>query len=98
MISFISYSVVAQNKIILDRSTNQGFIIKKTAAYYVLTNKCNICHAAKKRQSIFTLHNMDSLSEAINLQVFIKKKMPKGKKNKLTLEDERQLKAWLNSL
>ncbi|MGB3145469.1 MAG: hypothetical protein WBB24_15320 [Maribacter sp.] len=41
---------------------------------------------------------MGSLSEDINTQVFIKQKMPKGKKNELTTDEKELLKRWLSTL
>lgn len=70
----------------------------KSEAFRILQVKCNVCHATKKKTEIFTYQNMDSLAEEINRQVFIKKKMPKGRKIKLTPEDEQQLKTWIASL
>ncbi len=70
----------------------------KTKAFSVLIAKCNVCHATKKKQDIFTLENMDSLAIAINKQVFIKGKMPKGKKNKLSHEESQDLQKWLNTI
>ena len=70
----------------------------KKEAYLILNAKCNFCHTQKKNRVIFTLENMDSLSTSIELQVFINKKMPKGRKNKLTLVDEAKLKRWIESL
>ena len=67
----------------------------KSFAFKVLQLKCNTCHATKKRTDIFTLENMDSLASNIHKQVFVKKKMPKGKKVKLTEEESRLLKDWL---
>lgn len=81
--------------ITLKENLNQTDI--KTEAYTVLINKCNICHATKKRTDIFTIENMDSLAVDIHKQVFIKKKMPKGKKVKLTDEEIQSLKNWLES-
>ncbi len=52
----------------------------KQKAFIVLKKKCNTCHATKRRVDIFTISNMDSLKFEINNQVFIKRKMPKGKK------------------
>ena len=71
---------------------------RKSAAFKVLTTKCNVCHATKKRTEVFTLQNMDSLVSDIDKQVFIKKKMPKGRKVKLTNEESTALKAWINTL
>jgi predicted GIY-YIG superfamily endonuclease len=70
----------------------------KTEAYTVLRQKCNTCHAVKRKVSIFTYENMDSLSNAINQQVFVKRKMPKGKKNRLTMLKQENLKLWLETL
>lgn len=70
----------------------------KQKAFTVLRNKCNTCHATKKRAEIFTISNMDSLSIDINNQVFIKRKMPKGKKNKLSATEELYLINWLETL
>lgn len=70
----------------------------KTNAFAILRQKCNSCHASKKRTLIFTLENMDSLSKQIEEQVFLKKKMPKGRKNRLTLIEEEQLKRWLAAI
>ena len=82
--------------VVLKNHLNQTDI--KTEAYTVLRNKCNICHAKKKRTDIFTFENMDSLAFDIHKQVFIKKKMPKGKKVKLSDEEMTSLKNWLNSI
>lgn len=68
----------------------------KTLAFGVLSRQCNVCHATKKKQDIFTLENMDSLATDINKQVFIKKKMPKGRKNNLSEQESNALKIWLN--
>ena len=98
-IPFIVYSLfwkpMPRKHVLLKEQLIQTTI--KTEAYTVLRNKCNICHATKKRTDIFTLKNMDSLAFDIHKQVFIKKKMPKGKKNKLTNEEIRSLKNWLDS-
>ena len=67
----------------------------KEQAFSVLQTKCNFCHAVKKRTEVFTLSNMDSLALEINNQVFIKRKLPKGKKVTLTLEEEKILKSWI---
>ena len=64
----------------------------------MLRNKCNACHAIKKRTDIFSLKNMDSLAIEINKQVFVKRKMPKGRKVKLTEEETRRLEVWLDAI
>jgi uncharacterized membrane protein len=70
----------------------------KIKAFNVLITKCNVCHASKKKQDVFTLENMDSLAVEINKQVFIKAKMPKGKKNKLSNEESQAMQNWLNTI
>jgi len=67
----------------------------KAEAFNVLRNKCNACHATKKRTEVFTFENMDSLARPIHEQVFIKKKMPKGRKVKLTEDELSSLEKWL---
>lgn len=80
----------------VDTSSKQNSVQKD--AFEVLQNKCNVCHATKKRVDIFTYQNMDSLAEQIHQQVFVKKKMPKGRKVKLTTTEEQHLKSWIASL
>jgi len=70
----------------------------KAIAFGVLQTKCNICHATKKKTDIFTLENMDSLAADIHKQVFVKKKMPKGRKVKLTEEETNALKRWFETI
>lgn len=88
-----------------NNTTNQDFKIideqqesLKQRAFIVLKNKCNTCHATKRRVEIFTISNMDSLKIKINNQVFIKRKMPKGKKNQLTTTEEIDLANWIKVL
>jgi len=69
----------------------------KSKAFDVLVTRCNFCHAVKKKQDVFTFDIMDSLTGAIYEQVFVKKKMPKGRKNKLTTRELELLKAWLSA-
>lgn len=69
----------------------------KDRAFAVLRTKCNSCHATKKRTDVFTLENMDSLAADIHKQVFVKRKMPKGRKTKLTEEETRRLEVWLDA-
>lgn len=67
----------------------------KLKAFNILVNRCNFCHATKKKQDVFTLLNMDSLARAINEQVFVKKNMPKGRKNRLNSLELELLQTWL---
>ena len=79
---------------VLESQTNTT----KQGAYLVLGTKCNICHSAKKNRTIFSLENMDDLAKAIEYQVFITKKMPKGRKNNLSSLEEEKLLKWISSL
>jgi len=71
---------------------------QKVQAFKVLKEKCNICHVQKNRNRIFTLDNMDNNGKRIHRQVFVWKRMPKGKNIQLTNEEYQQLKDWLTSI
>ena len=76
----------------LDRMVQTGL---QKQAFTVLEERCNVCHVNKRRTDVFTLENMDSLAVDINEQVFIKRKMPKGRKIKLIESETELLKLWL---
>ncbi|MEZ5018283.1 MAG: hypothetical protein R2800_14585 [Flavipsychrobacter sp.] len=67
----------------------------KLAALTVLRAKCNVCHKKQNKKKVFTLDNMNTLAPKINRQVFIKKRMPKGKDITLTQQEYAILKTWL---
>ncbi len=73
-------------------------IDKKAAALAVLRTKCNVCHKVQNRKKVFTPDNMNTLASKINEQVFIKKRMPRGKKIKLTQEEYNTLETWLHTI
>jgi uncharacterized membrane protein len=68
---------------------------KKMKALEVLKTKCNVCHIKKNPRRIFNTATMEIYAEKIRQQVFVKKRMPKGKENKLTEEEYQVLAAWL---
>ncbi len=70
----------------------------KEKALEVLTHKCNICHSKYNKRKVFTEDTMNDWSNAVYTQVFIKKRMPKGKKTKLTNQDYQDLLTWISSL
>ncbi len=70
---------------------------EKTTAYEILNKKCNVCHARRNKRRVFTLENMTPWVDDIYTQVFIKKRMPKGKKIKLTTTEYQQLLTWITS-
>lgn len=67
-------------------------------AFEVLENKCNECHRLKKPDFVFTKTNMTVFAPLIYTQVFVKKKMPKGKDYPLSSADKTALTIWLESL
>ena len=66
-------------------------------AYLVLENKCNVCHRKRYKKQIFTLENMNASAKTIYEQVFVLRKMPKGKKNKLDQTEYQDLLNWIES-
>jgi len=67
----------------------------KQVAFKVLEAKCNGCHKIQKQDYVFTLDNMDTFASSIHKQVFVKKKMPKGPGNELSIDESAALKKWL---
>jgi uncharacterized membrane protein len=65
----------------------------KSAALKVLQLKCNTCHVRQNPGKLFTPSNMNALASKINEQVFVKKRMPRGKR--LTNEEYTTLQTWL---
>tara|TARA_R110000737_G_scaffold15842_1_gene32727 strand:- start:1392 stop:1712 length:321 start_codon:yes stop_codon:yes gene_type:complete len=96
IILFTNWNTIINSSTYID-SINQKVELKKEV-YFILNTKCNFCHAKKKNRVIFTLDNMNSFSTSIEQQVFINKKMPKGRKNKLNMAEEEKLNIWINSL
>jgi uncharacterized membrane protein len=72
--------------------------IVKEEAFNILSTKCNVCHVKKNKRKIFTRNNMSGFAPQINTQVFIKRRMPKGKDIKLTEKEYQLLSTWLRSL
>ncbi len=66
-------------------------------AFQILENKCNVCHYKRNQRRVFTRENMNAWSNDIYRQVFVKKRMPKGKKIKLTPQEYQQLLTWITS-
>jgi len=66
-------------------------------ALEVLQTKCNVCHVKQNPRKVFTRQNMSGFAPKIYKQVFIKKRMPRGKKIKLTDEEYQILSSWITS-
>lgn len=99
-LALCSYGYVTSNKQIPTFKTTPYTVSDslKTAAFQVLENNCNACHLDKKPSFVFTPDNMNLLAASINVQVFVKGKMPKGRKNKLSSVDRETLKIWVNQV
>ncbi len=69
----------------------------KQQAFEILKAKCNVCHRRKNPFKIFSLKNMDRHAPKIYKQVFVKRRMPKGDKVKLTEAEYQTLENWLKS-
>lgn len=69
----------------------------RAKAFEVLTNKCNVCHTKRNKRRVFTTDNMDSFAQDVYKQVFVKKRMPKGKKIKLSSQEYQDLLTWISS-
>ncbi|MEO1436397.1 MAG: hypothetical protein AAFV80_12730 [Bacteroidota bacterium] len=66
-------------------------------AFDILQAKCNICHEKKNPSRVFTRENMNQYAKKINKQVFVFKRMPKGRNIRLTEEEYTTLKHWLHT-
>lgn len=76
-----------------------SYLIKnpRENAFQILYNKCNVCHHKRNKRDVFTLQNMDTWANDIEKQVFIKKRMPKGKIITLTSNEYQELLTWISS-
>jgi uncharacterized membrane protein len=69
----------------------------KEKVLQILDNKCNVCHHKRNKKRVFTPENMDAWANDIYTQVFVKKRMPKGKKIKLNSTEYQELLTWISS-
>lgn len=69
----------------------------KKAALTVLEQKCNVCHRTNNPGKVFTIENMESLAPKIYKQVFVKRRMPKGRDIRLTEVESQVLKSWVET-
>lgn len=65
--------------------------------FSILDHKCNVCHKRRNRRRVFTPENMDVYKQAIYIQVFVKKRMPKGNSQQLTAKEQQELLTWISS-
>lgn len=102
IIFFLTISASStDNSTAIDENNNlvemQAFKNPKEQAFQILENKCNVCHHTRNKKRVFTPKNMDTWATDIYMQVFIKKRMPKGKKIKLTSNEYQDLLTWISS-
>lgn len=69
----------------------------KDKAFLILKTKCNVCHRRRNPFMIFSKRNMNRRASRIYKQVFIKRRMPKGDKIKLTPQEYNILRDWLKT-
>ncbi|UAM99052.1 hypothetical protein K8354_04305 [Polaribacter litorisediminis] len=76
-----------------------NYIIRnpREKAFQILDNKCNVCHSKRNKRRVFTIENMDDFAPDIYKQVFVKKRMPKGRKIKLTSEEYKDILTWISN-
>lgn len=70
----------------------------KVAAFEILDRHCNTCYVHENPRRVFTLDNMEDSARKIRRQVFVFKRMPKGKasRDKITETEMKTLKNWIN--
>lgn len=88
---------LAQNYIVAEPMYSIAKDSTQQRAFNILTNKCNVCHAKRNHRRVFTEENMNPWANDVYKQVFIKKRMPKGKKIKLTSKEYQDLLMWISA-
>lgn len=70
---------------------------QQKAAFEVLEQHCNECHRKDRPRRVFTLDNMTDFAPKIYRQVFVAKRMPKGKeqRERMTPEELETLRIWV---
>lgn len=89
--------VEANSKLTEKYASNYALKDPKERAFEILKIKCNVCHRKRNKRHVFTLENMSPMANDIYKQVFIKKRMPKGKKIKLAYDEYQDLLTWVSS-
>jgi len=79
----------------LNKMNTANISLEQTMAFEVLKNRCNYCHVTQNPSKVFTLENMNDFTKRINRQVFVWKRMPKGKDNNLDATEKEILSTWI---
>ena len=97
VLSINTYSKIETNsKLTIIKNSSNLENEYKTKAFKILDNKCNVCHRKRNKRRIFSEDNMDNWANDIYKQVFVKKRMPKGNKIKLTTKEYQELLTWIS--
>lgn len=97
-IAIVAMSIIISSAIQLtakEAPVSNTIASQKKAAFQVLNTKCNVCHSKQNKKKIFSLENMNGFAPLINHQVFVLRRMPRGKKIKLSMQEYQTLKTWL---
>jgi len=78
-------------------SVSSDEAIIKANALEVLQVKCNACHKVQHPSKYFELENMNGFAKKIQRQVFLWKRMPKGKEYTLLDFQKETLITWINN-
>jgi uncharacterized membrane protein len=90
-------SVETNNELIDFYDSSNSIRNPRDKVFQILDNQCNVCHRKRNKRLVFTADNMDAWANAIYKQVFIKKRMPRGKKIKLTADEYQELLTWIST-
>ncbi|MEM9674433.1 MAG: hypothetical protein AAF992_17705 [Bacteroidota bacterium] len=93
---FSAFASLAQSEATAEHYPFPTSDLQQTALK-VLQTKCNVCHVRQNPRKVFTRENMDGFAPKIHRQVFIKKRMPRGRKIKLTNDEYQILLTWITS-
>lgn len=80
------------------KEINYDALELKDKAFEILETSCNYCHDKRNPSKVFSAENMSTYSNDIYVQVFVKKRMPKGRNNSLSPDDQKVLLRWISSL
>lgn len=90
-------SELSKNYVSVETLTTVKKDSNKQRALSILTNKCNVCHRKRNKRRVFTAENMNDWANDIYTQVFVKKRMPRGRKIKLNSQEYQELLTWISS-
>lgn len=95
----VAYRSIQKDTLILPATESVSKVTEdpKGRAFYILENKCNVCHRKRNKRRVFTPEKMDGWANDVYEQVFLRKRMPQGRKIKLTPQESKDLLTWISS-